>query len=228
MAEISAKLEKDVNDLLFEGAQKSRYFKPTREQKKIFKAKRREVRKEAIRSKKTLRMSEKAFLKALKKEDKLNRKARKAATKASKATTDADASEEEEEKRVKLTASEIWLLRKLVGTRRRIRDLRPQTPLIKKIRSDDEDDFDSDAGTRNGKTIKGKEVKDKKARHRNRKHDDTESHRKEYGETKIEVTPRARSVLNTRPWLGRGRVLPTRPGTVHPVVSEMPEEVLSQ
>jgi len=199
MAEISAKIEQDVNDLLFEGAQKSRFFDPTKEQKKKLKTRKKEIRKAVKSAAKEERTTEKSFLKALKKEEKLERLKRKAAAKRlakkkrrnsiSSSNTDEESDRDlNQDKKVKLKPSEVWLLRKLVGTKKRIRALRSQTPLIKKIHDDD-----SDA------TIIAASSCDI---------GDNECHQKEYGEALIEFSPRAKSLK--RPWLSRGRALPER------------------
>lgn len=204
MAEISAKIEHDVHDLLFEGAQKSRFFDPTREQKKRLKARKKEIRKAVKTAVKKERVAEKSFVKALKEEDKLEKLKRKAAERRAKkkrrnsispsSNTHEDVCDVEsdldlnQDKKVKLKPSEIWLLRKLVGTKKRIRALQSQTPLIKKIHDDD-----------SGGTIITASSCDP---------DDRECHQKEYGEALIEVSPRAKSLK--RPWLNRGRALPER------------------
>ena len=216
MAEISAKIEQDVHDLLFEGAQKSRFFDPTREQKKKLKARKKEIRRAVKTAVKKERTTEKSFFKALKEESKLERKLRKAAVKeeeklerlklkaakrrAKKKRRNSISSTHEDvcsvesdldldqDKKVKLKPSEIWLLRKLVGTKKRIRALQSQTPLIKKIHDDD-----SDAAILTSSSC---DV------------DDRECHQKEYGEALIEVSPRAKSLK--RPWLNRDRALPER------------------
>lgn len=201
MAEISAKIEEDVHDLLFEGAQKSRFFDPTKEQKKKLKERKKEIRRAEKTAAKEERATEKAFFKALKKEEKLERLKRKAAKRLAKKkrrnsispTADVDVDNRNNQdlnhdKKVKLKPSEVWLLRKLVGTKKRIRALRSQTPLIKKIHDDD-----------SGATIIASSSCDI---------DDDECHRKEYGEALMEFSPRAKSLK--RPWLSRGRALPER------------------
>jgi len=201
MAEISAKIEQDVHDLLFEGAQKSRSFDPTREQKNRLKKRKKEIRKAVKTAAKRERATEKAFFKALKKEEKLERLKRRAAERLARKkrptsvppTPDIDDVSDQDinhqdEKKVALRPSEIWLLRKLVGTKKRIQALQSVTPLIKKIHDDD-----SDVTTLATSSC---DI-----------HDD-ECHRKEYGEALIEFSPRAKSLK--RPWLSRGRALPER------------------
>lgn len=143
MTVISAKLERDVHELLFEGAQKSIFFNPSRAERKLLKERRRQMERDDVATTNKAKQSEKGVIKALKQEEKMLLRQAKAARKARSADQRSAAKavaspgpKDEPSEPIKLSKSEVWLLRKLIGTKRRIEGLRTQMAVIRKIHPD--------------------------------------------------------------------------------------------